>query len=267
MKKSTRTTASLVTALGAGAVLALAPALAASAHVSASASSTAAGSYSIVTFSVPHGCDGSPTTAIEIDIPETILSVTPTVNPNWTITKNLVPLDTAQQDAHGDNITERVGSVTYTAVGDGLPDGYRDTMALSLQLPDGSAGDVVEFPTHQLCAEGSTDWVGDEVPSVVLTAAEAGGGHEHGDEGHSDDGHGDEATADDADATDATDATGGSDADVLARVLGIGGLAVGAVGVVLALVTRRDRLAADTATGTAPATDTATTDDSTGTES
>ena len=95
MKKSTRTTASLIAALGAGAVLALAPALAASAHVSASASSTAAGSYSIVTFSVPHGCDGSPTTAIEIDIPETILSVTPTVNPNWTITKNLVPLDTA----------------------------------------------------------------------------------------------------------------------------------------------------------------------------
>ncbi len=238
MKKSTRTTASLVAALGAGAVLALAPALAASAHVSASASSTAAGSYSIVTFSVPHGCDGSPTTAIEIEIPETILSVTPTVNPNWTITKNMVPLDTAQQDAHGDNITERVGSVTYTSVGGGLPDGYRDTMALSLQLPDGSAGDIVEFPTHQLCAEGSTDWVGDEVPSVVLTAAEAGGEHGHGDEGHSDDDHGDEATADDADAA---DAAGGSDADVLARVLGIGGLAVGAVGVVLALVARRDR--------------------------
>lgn len=226
MKKSTRTTASVVAALGAGTMLALAPALAASAHVTASASSTAAGSYSIVTFSVPHGCDGSPTTAVEIEIPDTILSVTPTVNPNWTIEKNLVPLDEATQDAHGDNVTERVGSVTYTAIGAGLPDGYRDTMALSLQLPDGKAGDVVEFPVHQLCAEGSTDWVGDEVPSIVLTAAgEGGSGH----------GHGDEVAADDADASVA------SDPDVLARVLGIGGLAVGAVGVVLAIVARRDR--------------------------
>jgi uncharacterized protein YcnI len=228
MKKTTRTTASLVAALGAGAVLALAPALAASAHVSASASSTAAGSYTVVTFSVPHGCEGSPTIAVEIEIPETILSVTPTVNPGWTIAKNMVPLDEAQQDAHGENITERVGSVTYTAIGDGLPDGYRDTMALSLQLPDGEPGDVVEFPTHQLCAEGSTDWVGDEVPSIVLTATDAGDAHGH-----------DEAAADDT--TGQPDAGDGPQDDVLARVLGIGGLAVGAVGIVLAIAARRDR--------------------------
>jgi uncharacterized protein YcnI len=226
MNTTTRTTASVVTALGAGVALALAPALAASAHVSASASSTAAGSSSIVTFSVPHGCEGSPTTAIEIEIPETILSVTPTVNPNWTVTKNMVPLDAAQQDAHGNNVTERVGSVTYTAVGAGLADGYRDTMALSLQLPDGEPGDVVEFPTHQLCAVGSTDWVGDEVPSVVLTAADASA---------DDHGHGGEAAGEHE-----TDAAPGSD-DVLARALGIGGLAVGAVGIVLAIAARRDR--------------------------
>jgi len=232
MKNSTRTTASVVAALGAGTVLALAPALAASAHVSASASSTAAGSYSIVTFSVPHGCDGSPTTAIEIEIPETILAVTPTVNPNWTVAKNMVTLDTAQQDAHGENITERVGSVTYTAVGAGLPEGYRDMMELSLQLPEGEAGDVVEFPVHQLCAEGSTDWVGDEVPSIVLTAAVAGDDHGHGEQWH-----GDAAAHPDADAATAN----ASDPDVLARVLGIGGLAVGAVGLVLAIVARRDR--------------------------
>ncbi len=235
MKKSTRTTASVVVALGAGTMLALAPALAASAHVTASASSTSAGSYSVVTFSVPHGCDGSATTSIEIEIPAAILSVTPTVNPNWTIAKNMVPLDEVQQDAHGDNITERVGSVTYTAIGDGLPDGYRDTMELSLQLPDGDAGDLVEFPTHQLCADGSVDWVGDEAPSIVLTAAAGGDSHAHADDADADAEHGDEAAAHD------TDATAGSEPDVLARVLGIGGLAVGAVGVVLAVVARRNR--------------------------
>jgi uncharacterized protein YcnI len=244
MKKSTRTTASVVTALGIGTVLALSSAVAANAHVSASASSTAAGSYSVITFSVPHGCDASPTTAIEIEIPETILSVTPTVNPNWTVAKNMVPLDAALQDAHGDNVTERVGSVTYTAIGAGLPDGYRDTMALSLQLPDGEAGDVVEFPVHQLCAEGSTDWVGDEVPSIVLTAADAGAA----DHGHGETGDGDGDGAETA-PEHGTDAAGAGD-DVLARVLGIGGLAVGAVGIVLALAARRDRAAAGAAAGT-----------------
>ncbi len=235
MTKSTRTTASVLAAIGAGTLLAVAPALSASAHVSASATSTAAGSSTVVTFAVPHGCDGSPTVGIEITLPDTVLTVTPTVNPNWTVTKNMVPLDEAQQDAHGNNITERVGSVSYTAIGAGLPEGYRDTFALSLQLPDGEAGDVVDFPTRQLCAEGSTDWVGDEAPSIVLTAADAHAG-DHGHGGEASDG---DAQEEHASADTATDA--GGDGDALARGLGVGGLAVGAVGIVLAMAARRDR--------------------------
>jgi uncharacterized protein YcnI len=224
-RKKSRAIAGSLLALGAGTLLALAPAVSASAHVSASASSTAAGSYSVITFSVPHGCEGSPTLVVEIEIPESILSVIPTVNPNWTIEKVIVPLDEPVEDAHGEDITDRVGSVVYTAVGDGLPDGYRDAFALSLQLPAGEAGDVVEFPTFQTCAEGTAEWVGDEVPSVVLTAAVEDDGHDHGaapDEG-------DHGTAEHADAS----------ADVLARVFGIAGLAVGAVGIVIAVLSRR----------------------------
>ena len=225
-RKKPRAIAGSLLALGAGALLALAPAISASAHVTASASSTAAGSYSVITFSVPHGCEGSPTIAVEIELPPSILSVTPTVNPNWTIEKVLVPLDEPVEDAHGEAITERVGSVIYTAVGDGLPDGYRDTFALSLQLPEGDVGDVVEFPTFQTCAEGSAEWVGEEVPSVVLTAAVEGHGDDHGpatDDGdHGTEEHGDSASA-----------------DVLARVFGIAGLAVGAIGIVIAVLSRR----------------------------
>src|SRR5690606_41619734 len=85
MKKSTRTTASVVVALGAGTMLALAPALAASAHVTASASSTSAGPYSGRTFSVPHGCDRSDATSIQLAIPAALLSAPPPVNPNQPI--------------------------------------------------------------------------------------------------------------------------------------------------------------------------------------
>jgi uncharacterized protein YcnI len=224
MKKSLKYGVGTGVTLAAATLLALAPAVAASAHVSASATSTAAGSYTVVTFSVPHGCEGSPTNVVTIELPESVPAVTPTVNPNWTVEKAVEQLDDPITDAHGNEITERVSSVVYTTTGDGLADGYRDTFELSLQLPEGEAGDVIEFPTYQVCAEGSTDWVGDDVPSITLTAAVEGDGH-----GASDD------HAEGADAG----AGSAADGDTLARVFGVAGLAVGAAGLVIALLSRR----------------------------
>lgn len=218
--RSTKSFGAVALALGAGTLLALAPAAAASAHVSASASSTAAGSSSVVTFSVPHGCDGSPTTVVTIEMPESVPAVIPTVNPNWTVEKVIEQLDEPLTDAHGNEITERVTAVVYTTTGAGLADGYRDTFDLSLRLPEGEVGDVVEFPVVQTCAVGTAEWVGDEAPSVTLTAA------------IEDDVH-DAVTAE----APATVATTGD--DVLARVFGIGGLVVGTVGVVIAVLSRR----------------------------
>ncbi len=48
-------------------------------------SDAAAGAFTILTMSVPHGCDGSPTTKVEIQIPESVLSVTPTRNPFYDV--------------------------------------------------------------------------------------------------------------------------------------------------------------------------------------
>ena len=79
-------------AIGAGALLAVGAPLAASAHVSVTPTSTAAGSYTVLSFAVGHGCDGSPTTSLSFEIPEEINAVTPTVNPNWTIDKQMAPL-------------------------------------------------------------------------------------------------------------------------------------------------------------------------------
>ena len=218
-----KTVATAAIALAAGATLALAAPLAASAHVSAGASSTAAGSYTIVTMSVPHGCDGSPTTKITIDIPEDILSVTPTVNPNWTISRTTEPLETAVEDQ-----TERTSQVVYTAIGDGLPADQRDTFELSLRLPDGEAGDVVEFPVTQDCAVGQTLWVGDEVPSITLTAAVEGDEHGHG-----------VMTEEEGEHTEASELSSEAPADALARVLAVGGVVLGALGVTFGLIARR----------------------------
>jgi len=168
---------------------------AASAHVDATPDSTAANSYSLLTFSVPHGCSGSPTTSLKITLPEELNSVTPTVNPNWTISESTEKFVTPRTLADGSKITERTSAVTYTAKTP-LDPHQRDTFTLSLQVPD-TAGKTLYFPTLQTCEKGSTDWkdipaagasedsVQSPAPSLTVTAAVAAGA-DHGSHGTTD---------------------------------------------------------------------------------
>jgi len=224
-------TALAASALAAGTFLALAAPLAASAHIDIDPSSTAAGSYAVLSFALPHGCDGSPTTSISISIPESVVSVTPTVNPGWTVAQTAVDLATPITDEEGNTISTRIGQVVYTAITP-MEDGLRTTFDLSVPLPADAAGQTLEFPVQQTCVTGSTAWDQHAVegeaepehpaPSVAVTAAVA-----DGEQGHA-------AGATDAEATSA-EVPGD---DVLARVLGVGGLVVGAIGIVLAVTGR-----------------------------
>ena len=107
MRTPLLTAARLAGATGAAAALVCGSAALAGAHVSVSPSEGTAGSYSVLTFSVPHGCDGSPTTRVAIQIPEQLLTVTPSVHPNWTVETVMVDLDSPVTDSHGTEITER----------------------------------------------------------------------------------------------------------------------------------------------------------------
>lgn len=189
-------------ATAAAGVLALAAAPA-SAHVTISPSTTAAGAYTVLTVSVPHGCDGSATTRIAIKMPDAINAVTPTRNPFWTVDKRMQTLDEPVTDAHGNQVTERVDQVVYTARTP-LPDGQRDTFELSLQLPE-DAGATLVFPIVQTCEQGETGWTevaadGQDpealehpAPLVTTTSAEAADATD----GQHDDGDDEEGDADD----------------------------------------------------------------------
>lgn len=143
-------------AVGATSTLMLVGLGSASAHVSATPSETAAGAYTLVTFAVGHGCDGSSTTSMTITLPDELNEATPTVNPNWTISTATQKLDAPRTLANGSKISERTASITYTAKTP-LIDHERDTFTLSLQLPD-AAGTTLNFPTLQKCETGQTDW-------------------------------------------------------------------------------------------------------------
>lgn len=205
----------------------------ASAHVTVTPSTAAAGAFAVLEFSVGHGCEDSPTTRITIQMPPGIYSVGPTRNALWQVEKDLEQLDPPATDAHGNEITERVASVTYTTDSP-LPDGYRDTFELSVQLPD-AEGDTLYFPTIQNCQEGESAWIevpqdGQDVdelelpaPSLVITEAGEGGHHAAADGAH-------EETDDDEDDD-------GSALTVAALVAGIVGVLLGGA----ALVAQRRR--------------------------
>ncbi|WP_457186186.1 YcnI family copper-binding membrane protein [Nocardioides sp. P5_E3] len=231
---SIRTLARLGAFPAATAAIALSLAAPAGAHVTATPSTAAAGAYTVVTFSVGHGCEGSPTTKIEIQVPESVLSVTPSRNPFYDVEKTIEKLDEPVADAHGNEVTERTASIVYTA-STPLPDGERDAFELSFQLPD-AEGETLSFPTIQTCEKGETGWtevpadgqdaeeLESPAPAFEIVAAEAGG--------HDDDAAA-EPAADDAAGADDTDASADASADDAgdsSSALGWAGLVAGLLG-------------------------------------
>lgn len=145
---------------GIAAVAALGTAGTAAAHVAASGD-VHAGQSSLVTLAFSHGCDGSATSEVRIRMPETVPAVAPTINPGWDVTKVMEDLDAPVEGPHGEQITERVAEVVYTAKVP-VADGYRDTFVLSFTAPD-TPGETLYFPTIQTCEEGETAWI--EIPA------------------------------------------------------------------------------------------------------
>lgn len=224
--------------------LALGVAGPAAAHVTITPTETGAGSYTVLTFAAGHGCDGSPTTKVAIQVPEGINSVTPTRNPLYDVEKVMQTLDTPIEDAHGNELTERVDQIVYTAKTP-LPDGQRDAFELSLQLPD-AAGETFHFPTIQTCEQGENPWTeivaeGAEepefpAPSVTVTEAE---GDAHG---AADTATHEEDTESAVVESDAEPAAAEADDSDNGTALGVAGLVAGLLGLaagVTALVTSR----------------------------
>jgi periplasmic copper chaperone A len=230
-----RTAARLGAATAAGFLIAAAAAAPAAAHVTITPSDTTAGAYTVLTVSVGHGCEGSPTTRLAIQMPEEILAVTPTLLPGWQVDKKMVDLDQLLEDAHGNSVTERVDQVVYTA-DEPLADGYRAAMELSLQLPD-AAGETLAFPVVQKCAQGETGWTEtaaegqdpDELerpaPTVTITEAGAAAGGTGGTGTAGDTGGGNAQGP----STRTVEVSSGSDV-----AIGLAGLGAGLLGIVLA---------------------------------
>lgn len=222
------------------AVLSAAGAGAAQAHVTVDPDQAAAGSYSVLTFQVPHGCQGSATTSVAIKVPKQVQEVTPTVNPGWTISQAHAKLDKPYKNEDGNEVTKRVSQIAYRARKP-LPDKYRDTFELLVKLPEHAAGKKLVFPAVQKCVKGENAWIqtpskgqdADDLeypaPVVQVTAAN---GHDGSSDGSPQNGDS------------AQDSTSQSDKGQPVPTLTYVALAVGIVGVLLgigSIISRRRR--------------------------
>lgn len=169
-------------ALAAAAVLLFSAINPAGAHFGVLASTTAAGSYSLLTFSSGHGCDGSAWNEVAIQIPDSIQVVRPGMKAGWTIETTTEEITNAEGEA-----AERVTSITYTASAPEfvVPEHFYDEFKVQVQLP-ATVGEVLYFPLVQTCEVGENAWIeipaegqdGEDLespaPSVTITEAVEG---------------------------------------------------------------------------------------------
>jgi uncharacterized protein YcnI len=155
---------------------ALALATVAQAHITLQGKTAPVGSFHKVVLQVPHGCDGSDTTEIKVQIPEGVVDVKPQPKADWTLQLK----DGAYSQPvklHGATLDHGVREVSWS--GD-LPDAYYDEFAFMAYLaPSLKVGQTLYFPVVQTCKKGVARWIdttgnhqaANPAPSLKLTPA------------------------------------------------------------------------------------------------
>lgn len=227
---------------GAGLLLALAVPLAASAHVTITPNVAGANTYALVTFKVPNESVTAKTVKIVADLPTDtpFLSVSYVPIAGWST--ELVTTTLPKPVKIGENeVTEAVTRIVWTAdPGVGIADGQLQLFPVSLgPVPD--VGSIM-FTVLQTYSDGTVvSWseTGESAnhPAPVLHVNDAPPGDHH-----TTDAVGSGVAVGGDSVSNQTPETD-SGVDFVARGLGIGGLVLGAIGLVAALVVSRRKAA------------------------
>lgn len=134
------------------------------AHVTLEVQEASADSWHKLRLGVPHGCAGSPTTAVRLRLPDGILSARPQPKPGWMLEIVRSKLDGPVTDSHGNPVTERGSEIRWT--GGRLPDDNFEEFLVQVRLPD-RPGETLYFPTVQDCETGVHRWI--DIPEAGKT--------------------------------------------------------------------------------------------------
>ncbi len=127
--------------------------LQAQAHVMFTQTAAQPGANAVYALRIGHGCGGSATASLRVEIPEGVMAARPEAKPGWTITVEHTPLKTPVSGEGGKMQTDRVSAITWTGT---LPDDEFDDFPVELKLPKTSG--ALYFPATQVCQAGRADW-------------------------------------------------------------------------------------------------------------
>lgn len=135
---------------------------AAHAHVSLATPQAQAGSGYKAVLRVPHGCQGTATVRLSVQMPAGVITVKPQPKPGWQI--EMTHGAYAQTYTfHGAQVAEGVRTITWS--GGSLPDAYYDEFVFQAQIASSLVpGTLLYFPVVQTCEQGVERWI--EVPAT-----------------------------------------------------------------------------------------------------
>lgn len=148
------------TSLNTGAIVALTSMLlcgSAFAHASLETPEAKVGAGYKAVVKIPHGCEGSATVEVSVEIPEGVIAVKPMPKPGWTLATVKGPYAREYAFYHGMKFSEGVRKITWR--GGPLPDEYYDEFVLSTYIAgELQPGTKLAFPVSQRCEKGEIHW-------------------------------------------------------------------------------------------------------------
>lgn len=194
------------------------------AHVTLQPEEVPAAGFERLDVRVPNERDDSSTVKIEVQFPDGFIFVSTEPVPGWSAEVNREKLP-EPVEVFGEEQTEQVASVTFTADGEGVGPGQFQDFGLSVGLPD-APGEELVFESLQTYEDGEVvRWIGpadseEPAPIVALTEAE-GDEAAHGESGD------EEVTAEADDAAVSEDDGSGDGLAIAALIVGGLGLLLG----------------------------------------
>jgi uncharacterized protein YcnI len=126
-------------------------------HITLETPQAPVGSTYKAVFRVPHGCQGSATVRLRVQIPEGFIGVKPQPKAGWQLKIVKGPYEKPHQ-LHGASLTSGVTEVEWS--GGPLPDDFYDEFVLRGSLSDQlTPGATLYFPVIQECEKGIERWI------------------------------------------------------------------------------------------------------------
>jgi copper(I)-binding protein/uncharacterized protein YcnI len=110
---------------------------------------------------IMHGCKGSPTTAVSVQIPDGVTGVRPLAKSGWTVATERGPYAESYASRRG-TVSEGVKTISWS--GGKVPDDEFDEFVFLARITDKvAANSTVFFPVVQSCETGAFHWT--QVPA------------------------------------------------------------------------------------------------------